>query len=332
MKCDSRFYSLRILGTVFLLAFGFRLAATPSPTEDITAVSAKVSKDYIRLKSAAGSYPVEYYAFGDGGHYGGPMGDQTIDPLKFTDVAHVIARPLADQNYRPAEDPATTKLLIMVYWGLTFVPGTIEGSPGYNSFGATQNSIAQTASQAKVDALDKISVVASGYHSLGSGSSGNATGLRDDQLADQSSQLTMLSMLNEQRDQTDFATAKLLGYDSDDAVGTEHGNYIRGTALRARHDDLLSEIEDNRYFVVLMAYDFQLLWKQKKHKLLWETRFSIRQNHHQFDKDLPGMALYASQYFGQDTHGLVRKELPLGHVDVGAIESLGVVSGKDNAK
>jgi len=38
--------------------------------------------------------------------------------------------------------------------------------------------------------------------------------------------------------------------------------------------------------VVLMAYDFQLLWKEKKHKLLWETRFSIRQRHNDFDRQL----------------------------------------------
>jgi hypothetical protein len=77
-----------------------------------------------------------------------------------------------------------------------------------------------------------------------------------------------------------------------------------------------------------MAYDFQLLWKAKKHKLLWETRFSIRQRHHDFDKDLPTMAQYASQYFGQDSGGLVHKEIPLGHVDIGDVKSLGEVPSK----
>jgi hypothetical protein len=87
----------------------------------------------------------------------------------------------------------------------------------------------------------------------------------------------------------------------------------------------LDEIEQNRYFVVLMAYDFQLLYKEKKHKLLWETRFSIRQRNHEFDKDLPSMAQYASQYFGQDSNGLIHKEIPLGRVDIGQVKSLGDV-------
>jgi hypothetical protein len=324
MNCGSRIISLGVLGTFLLLGAGSRLAATPSPTEDITAVSAKVSKDYARLRRADGSYPVEFYAFGDGGHYGGPMIDVSIDSLTFLDVAHVIARPLADQNYIPARDPAKTKLMIMVYWGLTATPDPISSNPAYLNLNGIMNRVAQAQGAAGAAAAGGAS---KGYHPRNA----NA-GLRDDQLADLSSAMTMISMVNEQRDQEDFATAKMLGYDYDDAVGTEHGYYIRGTALRARHDDLLSEIEENRYFVVLMAYDFQLMWKQKKHKLLWETRFSICQRHHGFDQDLEKMARYAAQYFGQDTHGLVRREIPLGHVEVGALESLGVVPGKENTK
>jgi hypothetical protein len=65
-----------------------------------------------------------------------------------------------------------------------------------------------------------------------------------------------------------------------------------------------------------MAYDFQLLWKEKKHKLLWETRFSISERRNQFDKALPIMARYASQYFGQASNGLVRTRVPEGNVDI----------------
>jgi len=70
---------------------------------------------------------------------------------------------------------------------------------------------------------------------------------------------------------------------------------------------------------------FNFFWKDKKHKLLWEIRFSVRQVHHQFDKDLPAMAQYASQYFGHDSEGLVRKAIPLGHVDIGDVKTLGAV-------
>ena len=80
-----------------------------------------------------------------------------------------------------------------------------------------------------------------------------------------------------------------------------------------------------RYFVVLEAYDFQLLWKQKKHKLLWEIRFSVDQHHNEFDKALPAMARYVSKYFGQDSHGLLRESVPTGRVDIGDVKTLGEV-------
>lgn len=84
-------------------------------------------------------------------------------------------------------------------------------------------------------------------------------------------------------------------------------------------------MEEQRYFVILMAYDFQLLAKEKKHKLVWETRFSIRQRHHDFAKDLASMSTYASRYFGQDTGGAIHKEIPLGTVEIGDLKSMGEV-------
>jgi hypothetical protein len=89
------------------------------------------------------------------------------------------------------------------------------------------------------------------------------------------------------------------------------------TPLQHRRDELVDELEDNRYFVVLMAYDFRLLWKEKKHKLLWETRFSIRQRHNDFDQQLAAMAADASRYFGQDTQGVIRTPLREGKVTLG---------------
>jgi hypothetical protein len=125
----------------------------------------------------------------------------------------------------------------------------------------------------------------------------------------------------------DAQNAVILGYDSDLSVP---GGY-EITALHVKHDDLVDEIEHNRFFVVLMAYDFQMMWKQKKHKLLWETRFSIRQQHNDFSKMLPAIVNYSSQYFGQDTKGLVRRPLPAGNVEVGVPRSIGIESEKNDS-
>ena len=105
-----------------------------------------------------------------------------------------------------------------------------------------------------------------------------------------------------------------------------------GLIHNVTREDLIDDIEHNRYFVVLMAYDFQMMWKQRKHKQLWETRFSMRQQGNDFERVLPAVAQYASQFFGEATHGrLIREPLPEGKVEVGAPRSLGVDSGESDA-
>jgi hypothetical protein len=126
------------------------------------------------------------------------------------------------------------------------------------------------------------------------------------------------------RDTLNYQNARLLGFDSDYSVASMvdpstvfYGRSIWAGMLDNLHADVLSAIEVDRYFVVLRAYDFQRAWKQKNLKLLWETRFSLSERRHDFERDLPGMAQNASLYFGQDSYGLVMKPIPEGHVHVG---------------
>jgi len=237
--------------------------------EGVTAVASQVSKDYVRARLADGSFATEYYAFAEGGAWGGQIKDSSIDTLHFIDVARVLARPLAGQDYLPARDPRATKLLIMVYL----------------------QDLAEFRILMEEGAADEANaVLTSGLH--------------------------VLSMANHVRDQLDFKNAAMIGYSASGLIGTEEGNYLKHTALGIDQKDQVAEIEENRYFVVLMAYDFQLLWKEKKHKLLWETRFSISERHNEFDRALPVMARYASQYFGQPSKGLERTRVPEGTVEV----------------
>jgi hypothetical protein len=296
-----------------------RTARADAPSDEITAVSAKASPEYVRTRQKDGSFDVETYAFGEGGHYGGPMIDPSIDKLKFIDVARVISQPLAEQNYWPDRDPKATKLLIMVYWGLTDVPPPVSSSAAYSNLSTIQNKIASTAGAAKAAAA------ASGMGGKGFHSNGPTAGAAPWQVDELDSAIAMLDLVDQQRTKTDFMNASMLGYSTEGMINSDYGNYVRGTALGLRREDLINEIEENRYFVVLMAYDFQVLWKAKKHKLLWETRFSIRQNRNNFDDALAGMAKAASEYFGQNSGGLVRRDAPLGRVDIGSVKSLGTV-------
>jgi hypothetical protein len=269
-------------------------AVAADGVDGVTEVSSKVAKDYTRTKLADGSFQPELYAFGKGGKWAGEVSDSTIDTLSFTDIANVIAVPLAAQRYLPASDPGKTKLLIMVYWGTTAVPGAPSASTTYNNF-----SSAQVTLQFNLNPLNKVPAA-----------------IQNAAISDFSAATLMLNIENRRNDRTNFANASMLGCDSPGLIGTEKGDYIRGTAFQTDRDDLYREIEENRYFVVLTTYDFQLLWKEKKPKLLWETRFRISERHNQFDKALPVMARYASQCFGHASDGFVRTRVPEGNVDV----------------
>jgi hypothetical protein len=296
------------------------VAGNPARAEDgvggVTAVSSKVSNGYVRKKLPDGSFQPEFYAFGKGGNWGGQISDVTIDKLTFLDVAHVIAEPLAGRKYFPARDPGSTRLLIMVYWGTTAVPESAQNSMAYDAARYAQASLGSVG----MDTSSK------GFHSLSSGSSHSGNGADNAKLSAWSAAMTMLNIVNQLRTTTDFANAQMLGYDSPGLIGTDYGNNVKGTALATNRDDLFAEIEENRYFVVLMAYDFQLLLKEKKHKLLWETRFSISERRNQFDKALPIMAQSASPYFGAPSNGLIRNRLQEGSVEVGTPKMIDFVA------
>jgi hypothetical protein len=321
--------SVRLAG--ILMSCGCIALATSVRADDdsgnVTVVSAKVSTDYVRTRLPDGTYQAESYAFGDGGHWTGTVVDGSLDKLKFIDVARAIAYPLAKQSFLPTDNPRTTKQLIMVYWGRTLTPERFQSSVASDILQrASANQAAHKSANEQFSTFGGETVVPPAV-AMPCGKFDPATTV--DQVTGQidadnamTSAMSLVSAENHSRDLMDAKNASLLGYDT----WWDSTASFKGTPLEHRRQDMLDELEHDRYFVILMAYDFQGIWKQKKHKLLWETRFSVRQRGVDFDKALPLMVKNAAKYFGQDSHGLLHEELPTGRVDVGKIETLGTVA------
>lgn len=289
--------------------------------EEFETVSSKASRDYVRTKLPNGSYAPESYAFAKGGYWSGPIYDTTIDKMDFMEIARTISLPLAQQNYLPTSDQKQTKLLLVVYWGTTYAPEHASDSNAYNL--ANQKAADEHNSNQRLIDAERTEGSASKQPVSGSSSEVRQAKTLAAMDADElSASLSVAGAENQTRDQANMRNAAMLGYDSE---WNELTSGLSGPAHDFRKSSMVAELEEDRYFVVLMAYDYQLLVREKKHKLLWETRFSIRQHNHAFNQQLASMAVQASSYFGLDSNGLARKLLPEGHVEVGDVKNLGVV-------
>lgn len=107
-------------------------------------------------------------------------------------------------------------------------------------------------------------------------------------------------------------SARLLGYAEEMArkpFSTWGGLTRDFSAIRSAYRDyfdLLEDVEKSRYYVVLVAYDFQKLWKERRREVLWVTRCSIRSYQHLFDTAMPSLVEKATPFLGRDSDGLQR--------------------------
>lgn len=258
--------------------------------EVITTVYSTAFNGYVRTKAPDGSFKPETYAFAQGKYMSGQARDGSIDNFPFLNLARMLAPYLGRQNYLPTSKPEQTDLLIVVHWGTTipYDQGTYRTA----------------------------------VSGLGSAVTAASTGSVAARPEDITGALMELNMENQVRNQTNARNAALLGYLPEMKRSSDT---MRVAGLGSYYDDLVSDVEEDRYFVILAAYDYHAAWKEKHRKLLWMTRVSISTRGNRFDEQLDAMIRSASQYFGQNSPGLIRQGVPEGKVKVGEPKVIGVV-------
>ncbi len=325
-RAGAPIHAMRTRTIPTLLAAVAAMAAACLPARadgrlDVVAMYSSVSPAYNRTALPDGGFKPETFAFGDGGQLGGTMADLTLDKLRIGDIARLLAPSLAARDYVAASDPKTTDLLIMVYWGAT---------DGTNSL-AERNLAGDDISLPPPPNLPDVPNGGSAMGDNGTadpamaGNGFKAQAINIQKAAADNAltgAMALENVANQKRDRLDAESADLLGYSAEmKTMGPS-----APTALNLRRQELVDEVEESRYYVVLMAYDFRTLLLRKERKLLWETRFSIRARGHDFGKDVAAMAKDASRYFGRDSRGLVRDNYDA-HVTIGTMRVVDAAGG-----
>lgn len=262
-----------------------------APGTQLVSVYSKAMNGYARLLDANNGYKPETYTFAEGQRLDGLMRDPSIDKLTFMQIAQVMSQALKRQNYLPAAHAKDTDLLIFVSWGTT--AGTEDRQYGDHMTDLSSSLKSAMILQDRGPNMEP----------------GRMTDLTD---AHVDMYLTINEMVNRERDRNNYFNAGILGYTAELRDAMFLKTFSTGFAT-----EVISEVEESRYFVVLRAYDFKTLRRDRTLKQLWETRFSIRQAGNRFDRELPGMATYASKFFGQNLGRLVRRPMKNAEVQVG---------------
>jgi hypothetical protein len=246
---------------------------------DPVAVASTSSAEYARQKFAPGTPKPESYLFFQGKFDGGTTRDPDLEKAQFDQIAKIVAENMVHQNYFPSKDPKNADLLIVVHWGQT----TTDVEPNYAE---DKNALGKLTRQ----------YIKATQHGMSPEAYGILQQVNAQQaVVDADEQVIMKQVA---------VNAQLLGFKDQFYKDQSAGNASASTGTSTDENSMLMSLQEERYYVILMAYDYHTMKKGSTPKLLWSTRFSIRAPGNTFTATLPVMAKAASDYFGHAVDGL----------------------------
>ena len=289
----------------------------------VTAVFSHTYNGYQRPRAADGTFQREYYALANGSFLPGAAADASIDKVKFSQIAGLTAQFLALRNYHLAPDAKQARFLLVITWGKTipFNDGVYRANvDSFFDSANLYNRLRGSTGQATpgVPAGGVSAPRATGTDGLPSAEKMVLQAAMDEFI----SQTVQMKMFNDMRRKADERNAQVLGYV--DEINQREGP-ARFAGGGSSFDDLIDDIENERYFFVISAYDFPTAVKSGERKLLWATRVSVQAQGNKFNETAAYMLAKASKYFGQDSGRLIRQFDREGKVTLGELQIVGIV-------
>ena len=291
--------ALRSICTIVFLTV--TLLATSLQAANRVVLKAQASEEFILARAQNSEDKIQTYQFMMGNTHVGMTSDASMKEIPFEGILHDLAINLRKQGFYMHKDKSQGDLLIIVHYGVTDVEISYEEFMGYTSeedMGLTDEILNAGAEGAAIDFATMDAMNQLNFNMRSSNTTG--TGNRN----------------------SEGYKAQLLGLEraySDKISSTEEY-------------ELKSMLAEERYFIVLMAYDYPA-FKQGTAKLMWSTRYSIRTLGQSFGDAIQDMNFIAGDYFGKNLQGLAMQRVTDdSRVEMGEIEVISnePAEGTDN--
>jgi hypothetical protein len=255
-------------GAIRALTLLFLLSAFSLRAERLVTISALAEPAYAQRRLEP-DLPPETYIMAKGQQTLGA--DTGLRKVPFSTIVTTLSSDLLIQHFTPAPNGENADLVIVVHWGMT--DDNQNGAALLQYDPDTLRRAAEAVTTARQREASDVSGVT---RALGAAAAAEANF---------SSELRMAESLYQGNPRTSLSNADLLGFNPalnrDDTVG----------------DALRSMVDEERYFVILVAYDARELRAGKKQQR-WVTRMSIRAAGVNFPMALDRMSGVAAHFNG----------------------------------
>lgn len=249
---------------------------------DRVAVKAYATGEYTIERARDDSGEVQTYFIAEGKYYPGNTNRPGMEEVSFTEIARDLAFHLKRQNFFSETNKDKGDLLILVHYGVT------DYDPDYMELRS-------------IDSMDD----------FGFGGVENDDPLLERSVTEEfQAQLYDMQSINQGNTEEVARKARLLGMDE----------LLDPFTPDQRINELWSMLEEERYFIVLQAFDLPL-FRQGEKKLLWSTRYSMRAGAKPFDQAMAELNVVAGEYFGKNMKGLnMKRASDKSNVELGDVE------------
>ncbi len=238
---------------------------------------------YLESRTKEGKLQPQTYVFMQGQFFGGATRDRSLTRTPFSSIVNRLAIDLKEQEFYPARSLTEADLLLVVHWGVTMGKGNDYEMNGREQDRGRQLVLQHGSSLAQESALDHPVRPEVGSAALRAEMDFEILQNSADAINSESQQMPASVMLGFSSD---------LRNEQAKMMGSEHQR------------TLVSLLEADRYFIVVIAYDRALLTREKKMKRLWSCRLSIRSPGVNFPIALDRMGQIGGMYFGSEQSGL----------------------------